>query len=175
MYLSRELLQSSTPAFRYLDAAPRGVVVADEDAPGLGHEPITDAQLELELEALRADPGRSHADRDGLAEADLRAEVDLRPGEDHVSQRHRLVAVPAEPGESRLLDVHREDGVVDMTHAVEVAEASRLVMDEREALHLRRSYRRGDPAQAYAGDPRRLRHQRTLPATENARSSPPAP
>src|SRR5205823_6782224 len=85
--LERELrgsfrgLQPSPPALGYLDASSRGGVVANEDALCLGHEPLAHPQLELELEALGADPRRPHAYRHGLAEADLRAEVDLGSGE----------------------------------------------------------------------------------------------
>ncbi len=49
------------------------------------------------------------------------------------AQRHRLVV--AEPGEPRLLEVRREDRVVHVAEAVEVAEADLLAVHEREAVH----------------------------------------
>ena len=95
-----------------------------------------------ELEALRAQACRADADLHGLAEDDGRAEVDLGAGEDHVAQGHLLLLTAAEPGEPRLLEVRREDRVVDVAEAVEVAEANGLAVHEREPLHRARWYRR---------------------------------
>src|SRR4051794_14240053 len=79
--------QPLSPAVGNGDALAALIVVADEHALRLGHGPAAGAQLVLELEALRAEPRGPNADLDRLAPGDRRAEVDLRPGEDHVLQR----------------------------------------------------------------------------------------
>ena len=82
----------------------------------------------LEVEALRPDPGAVRAHLDLLPHSQLRAEVDLDPGEDEVDQ----VAEHADPG---LLEVGREDGVVDVPHRIAVAEANKVAVNVGEGRH----------------------------------------
>ena len=82
----------------------------------------------LEVEALRPDPGAARTHLDLLAHAELRAEVDLHPGEDEVDQ----VAEHADP---RLLEIGREDRVVDVPHRIAVAEAHAVAVNVRERDH----------------------------------------
>jgi glucosamine--fructose-6-phosphate aminotransferase (isomerizing) len=104
----------------------------------LRHDLVAATQLVLELEALRPQPGRSHADLDLVAVRDRRAEVDLGAGEDH---RHfagvRLVERAEAPQklDSRRLDPGQVDGIVHVPHRVEIAEARRLAVHERVPVH----------------------------------------
>ncbi len=82
----------------------------------------------LQVEALRPDPGAARPHLDLLAHAQLRAEVDLDPGEDEVDQ----VAEHADP---RLLEVRGENRIVDMAHGVAVAEADAVAVNVGEGRH----------------------------------------
>ena len=82
----------------------------------------------LEVEALRPDPGAAGPHLDLLAHPQLGAEVDLDPGEDEGVQ----AAEHADPG---LLEVRREDRVVDVPHRVAVAEADAVAVDVGKGRH----------------------------------------
>src|SRR5487761_205161 len=125
--------QSPLPAIGHGNALAPRVVVADEDALRFRDDAPVGLQFVLQLEALRPDPHEAHADVDHLSDAYLSAEVDLRPGEDDVAQRHLFVL--AEPGQAGLLEVRREDRVVHVAHAVEITKTHRLAVHERIPLH----------------------------------------
>src|SRR5215211_506062 len=128
-------LQPLAPLDRDLHAFSSQVVVADEDGPTFGGEPSVRAHLVLELEALRPQPGRAHPDLDPFAQCDRRAEVDLDAREDQVLLRVVARTVRLEVRDARRLHVRREDGVVDVAHAVQVAKTNRIAEHEGEPVH----------------------------------------
>src|SRR4029077_7735505 len=89
------------------------VVVADEHAPRVRDEPAVGPDLMLELEAFRPNVGAAAPNLDVLTRTELRAEVDLDAGENERLQ-------VAEDADTRLLEVGRIDGVVDVPHGVAV-------------------------------------------------------
>src|SRR3954453_4979462 len=93
-------LQPPSPALGDRDALRALVVVAHEDTLSRCDHSSVDLKFVLELEALRADPRRAHADLDHLALKHRGLEVDLGAGEDHVLER--LAIVVAEPREPSL-------------------------------------------------------------------------
>ena len=77
------------------------------------------------------EPAAANVDLDGVAEPHRQAVVDLDAGDDDRVGRR---AAPEEKCDPRLLEVRQVDGVVDVPHRVEVAEADGLAVDEHAAM-----------------------------------------
>src|SRR3954451_5012994 len=124
----------------------RLVVVADERAPALGHEPVValGAHLEGEPEARALQLGRPDVRADHVAEERGRPVADVALGEDEAELpalgRRVLGRELDHVVDSRGLEEPQELDVVHVLHRVEVAEADAL--DGGEALAHRRGWGR---------------------------------
>ena len=124
---------------RHLDRAARLVVVRDDDRLRLGGDRVGGAHLVLELEALRPDARGADADLELVARRGA-ARGSRSPTRARIMSRHLRVE-PQQVRDPRLLEVGQEDGVVHVTHRVDVPKTDGLAVHEVEPLHAPGCYR----------------------------------